>query len=88
MKKKDGFISHEVGGQEIAVAVGERSKTFTGMIQLNKTGGYLWELLETDQTEDSLTAALVEKYNISEDTARQDVKAFVNKLREGGILDE
>ena len=37
MKIKNGFVLRDVGGQAVVIAVGEASKTFHGMINLNAT---------------------------------------------------
>lgn len=86
MKRLDGFVTREIGGKLVAVAVGERTKTFNGMITLNSTAALLWEALETEQTEDNLVKALVEKFEVSEEKARRDVKSFLEKLEKAGLL--
>jgi len=86
MKRLDGFVTREIGGKLVAVAVGERTKTFNGMITLNGTAALLWDALEKDQTEDSLVEALMEKFEVSEEKARTDVKSFLEKLEKAGLL--
>lgn len=86
MKIKKGFILREVGGQNVVVAVGAASRSFSGIIRLNETGKLLWEQLAADKTEDELCAALISEYDISEEQAHSDVSAFVQKLKEAGLL--
>ena len=86
MKRLDGFVTREIGGKLVAVAVGERTKTFNGMITLNSTAALLWKALETEQTEDNLVKALMEKFEVSEEKARRDVKGFLEKLEKAGLL--
>ncbi len=86
MKIKKGFILRKVGGQNVVVAVGEASRSFSGIIRLNETGKLLWEQLSADKTEDELCAALISEYDISEEQAHDDVFAFVQKLKEAGLL--
>ena len=86
MKRLDGFVTREIGGKLVAVAVGERTRTFNGMITLNGTAALLWEALETEQTEDNLVKALMEKFEVSEEKARRDVKGFLEKLEKAGLL--
>ena len=43
MKIKEGYVLREVAGQAVVIAVGEASKTFHGMINLNETGRRLPE---------------------------------------------
>ena len=42
MKIKKGFVLRVVGGEHVVVPVGEMSKQFHGMINLNETGAFLW----------------------------------------------
>ena len=86
MKRLDGFVTREIGGKLVAVAVGERTKTFNGMITLNSTAALLWDALEAEQTEDNLVKALMEKFEVSEEKARRDVKGFLEKLEKAGLL--
>lgn len=87
MKIKKGFIIRKVGGQSVAVAIGEMSKTFNGMIRLNETGKFLWDALSKGAEEDDLVSKILEEYEIDEATARADVKAFVEKLKGVGALE-
>ena len=48
---------------------------------------FLFELLQTEQTEDSLVEALTEKYDVDADTARADVREMLDTLRTAGVLD-
>ena len=86
MKRLDGFVTREIGGKLVAVAVGERTKTFNGMITLNGTAALLWDALEAEQTEDNLVKTLMEKFEVSEEKARRDVKGFLEKLEKAGLL--
>ena len=76
----------DVAGTLVIVPVGAAVSAFPGMITLNGTGAYLWELLETEQTVETLTQALVDRYEVDSDNARQDVETFVNKLQPTGAL--
>ncbi|MBQ7172572.1 MAG: PqqD family protein [Clostridia bacterium] len=87
MKINKDFTIQKVGSSFVAVPVGETSKNFHGMVRLNETGAFLWKkLTEADQTEDSLVAALLEEYDVSEELARKDVQTLVHALQEGKIL--
>ena len=88
MKVRDGFILREVGGQPVVVPVGAASQVFNGMIKLNKTGAFLFELLQSETTEDALVEALLEKYEIDEETAKGDVQSFVEIFRKARILED
>ena len=87
MKIKEGFIRKNIGGNEVVVAVGKASLEFNAMINLNSTASLLWSYLEKGTTEEELVAALVEKYEIDEVTAKRDVDAFLLKARSAGIIE-
>ena len=85
MKLKDGMVLGHVDGEDFAIATG--MKHFNGVIHNNPTAAFLFELLQTEQTEDSLVAALTEKYDVDADTARADVREMLDTLRAAGVLD-
>lgn len=87
MKIKDGFMLREVGNQTVVVAVGEASKSFNGIIRLNPTGKFLWEKLGTQTDGNALLSAMLDEYDIDEETAKKDIAAFVSKLKGAGILE-
>lgn len=87
MRIKSDFTIQQVGSSYVAVAVGETSKTFHAMIKLNETGAFLWKkLAESDLTEEELTAALLEEYDVEPEIAARDVHRIVELLRENGIF--
>lgn len=87
MKIKNGFIMRSINNVNVVVPVGEAAG-FSAMITLNGSGAFLWKLLETDTDEKSLIDAMLEKYDIDENTAKRDVSAFLEKARNTGIIDE
>ena len=88
MKIKSGFVVRKVGGECVVVPVGEMSKKFHGMINLNSTGEFLWNFFSIEHTEDEGVAALLAEYDVQEDKARQDVERFMSTLISNGFADE
>lgn len=89
MKIKSGYMMRTIAGCTIVVAVGKRTVDFNGIINLNGTGAFLWELLEKGSDEDAMTAAILDKYeDVNETTARNSVREFVRLLREENLLDD
>lgn len=86
MKIKQGFILREVAGNYIVVAVGGAVKDFNGVINLNETGAFLWGKLQDGIDEEGLVQALLSEYEVEEDLARKDVRAFVEKLQGAKLL--
>lgn len=86
MKRNEDFLLRDVAGSLVIVPVGAAVTAFPGMITLNATAAYLWELLEKEQTVDTLVAGLMDRYEVEEDRARQDVVAFLERLKPTGAL--
>lgn len=87
MKIKSGFIVREIAGSHVAAATGEAAKNFNGIITLNETGRFLFSLLQNEMTEQELIDAMRENFDVDEKTAGEDVRLFVNKLKESNILE-
>ena len=85
MKIKNGFVLRDVGGQAVVIAVGEASKTFHGMINLNATGKEIWQGIESGL---DVVEKMVETYEVEPDKAREDIQAMVDKMKNAGIIVE
>ncbi len=85
MKIKKGFVLRAVGGESVVVPVGEMSKAFHGMINLNETGAFLWKFFTEEHTVDEGVAALLGEYEVEEEIARRDVEAFVETITANGF---
>lgn len=86
MKRSENFLLREVAGTLVVVPVGAAVSAFPGMITLNAVGAYIWELLETEQTVDSIVQAIMDRYEVEETQAQADVEKFLNKLCPTGAL--
>ena len=80
MIRSKAFLLRNVAGSWVLIPVGAAAKRFPGMITLNESGRFLWEQLETEQTEQTLTDALVERYEVTADQAVTDVHKFLEPL--------
>lgn len=81
MKRNPGFLMRQVAGRYVLAPVGDTVKTFSGMITMNSTGKFLWDLLEQEQTVDSLAQALVDEYQVDFQQAKQDVIVYLEPLK-------
>ncbi len=88
MKIKSGFVIHSVGDEHIVVPVGERTRNFHGIVRLNNSGTYLWEIMKDEFTVQTLVSALLEKYDVTEETAEKTVNAFIKELEDGGLIEK
>ena len=85
-KIKDGFIVRKIGNQFMAVPVGGRTSEFHGIIALSESGVLLWSQLESGADENTLANILTENYDVERSGAEEDVKKFLEGLRNHGVL--
>ena len=82
MQIKNGVVLREIAGNYIVVSTGETG----GMVSLTESAASLFKRLLKGATEDELVSALLSEYDIDETVAKEDVKAFIEKLKEAKLL--
>lgn len=88
MKLNKDIMLGNIDGRDFAIATGELSKTFNGIINNNPSANFIFNLLKTEQTEDSIVQAMLEKYDAPEEVIRADVRELLDVIRKAGILEE
>ena len=86
MKISPDFAMREVAGTPIVVPC-RAGITDTTLMKLNSTACFLWKILENGcDSEDKLVSALCEEFEVTPDIAKNDVSAFLDRLRDLGAL--
>ena len=86
MRLKDDFILHNTGEDFVIIATGEATKNFNGIIKLNNMGGEIVGLLTTDISEEEIIKAIVEKYEVEYEIAREDILNLLDSLRKARVI--
>lgn len=80
------FATRKVAGQTVVVPVrglvGDLSSVFT----LNESGSTIWSLLEGPRRISDLVRALTDEFDVSTEDARADVRDYLARLREAGLI--
>ncbi len=84
---KDGFVLRQVADTWVVMPLGQMSLDFNGMLTLNETGALLWKALEQGGDADALVNALTAEYDVSAEIAREDVNAFLTRLKDAGCME-
>jgi hypothetical protein len=87
MKRKDDLLLQNVGGQDLLIPLGSKVLDMNGMVVLNPTGRYIWELLAEERSLEDLVTAVVDRFEVETDRAGADVRAFVDDLSRQGWID-
>lgn len=85
---KNGFIIREIGNQIMAVPIGTQTSEIHGMIALSESAKLLWEALTEGASIEQLAEVLTETYEVERDVALEDVKNFIDSLKEQGALSD
>ena len=88
MRIMEGFHLRQIAGETIAVPSGQVATKLSGLAVLNETAHFLFNLLQSEQSEESLVEAMLNEYDTDRETALCDIRAFISDLREAGVLIE
>lgn len=87
MKIRDGYLLRSVAGKNIVVSVGAQLD-FNGMLTLNDTGVFFWNLLSKGVTKEEMLDALLKEYDVSAEDASKDIDEFIGKLKDARLLED
>lgn len=87
MQIVNGFCIRKILDETVAVPIQEAAHRLSGLVSMNETGEFLFQLLQSKQTKESLVEALLENYEIDKETATADVESFVKILQENNLLE-
>ena len=83
---RKGYILRKVGEAYMVMPTGPRMKEYRGMITLNETGSFLWDVLPDAAGPEELVDRLEEEFDADRPTLEADVAAFLAELTKWGIL--
>lgn len=89
MRLKYQFVVRKVGAKIIAVAVGKDNERFNGMVKLNTSGEFIFNILnKSNASESQIAFAFSAQYGITEEQAKVVVVPFLDYLRQRELLVE
>ena len=88
MKCKYVFEKMILDNEIVAVPVGENAADFHAVLNVNEEAMRILELLQNETTEEDIVSKLLSEYDTTDEEVRPLVQAFVEKLRQEGLLEE
>ena len=64
MRIVSGFIIRQIAGETVAIPSGASAQLLSGLVALNGSAQLLFQLLQTEQTADTLVHAITDSYEI------------------------
>lgn len=87
MKIKNDFVLRKVADSYVVVPVSSLTLDFNGVINLNETGAFLFEQLQSGIKKDELISKMLEEYDVSKEKAITDIEDFINKLKDADVFE-
>jgi hypothetical protein len=88
MRLNENYILKNIAGSPVVVPVGDAVNNINGMITLNGPAEDIWKALEDGKDYDDILALLMSEYDAPEDILRNDLTAFLEKLKKYSILED
>jgi hypothetical protein len=89
VKIKKDYVVKTVGEDIVVVPIKDEAIKFNGIMTLNRTGQFIFESLQNqDLSETDLLTLMLDKYDVEEKKAMNDIKNFINKCKKNGLIDE
>lgn len=87
MKRKGDFVLREIAGDNILIPVGETALRLNGMITLDEVGKVIWSALEQENSRDAILRQILDRFDVTEDTAGKDLDEFLSQMEQAGLLE-
>ncbi len=87
MKLNENYILKTIAGSPVVVPVGDAVDNIKGMITLNGPAETIWKCLENGMEFEEILNTLKAKYDAPEELLKNDLTAFVGKLKSLGIVE-
>ena len=88
LKLKSGIMLKKVMGSFMVISTQSSASYVNSMQTTNETGAFLWKFLEKGTDEDEMVNGLLNEFDVSEEAARKDVKGFIKKINDAGLLEQ
>ena len=88
MKMKEGFVLRNVVDEFIIMPTGDNIAKFEGAVVLNEVSAFVFKLLENPVSREDLLAAMLNEYDVDEQTAAADLDALLKQFADMGVLEQ
>ncbi len=86
-KKISNIVEKEIGGELIIVPLVDSVAQMDKVFSINEVGVFIFSLLDESISFENLLEKVVNEFDVSANEAAQDVKAFLEKAIEIGVVE-
>ena len=87
MKLNGTFTLREIAGEILVIPVGNTALELNGMIVLNPVSRVIWECLEKGTDREQLLKAILDRFDVDESVAKEDIESFLSELSAQKLLE-
>ena len=87
MKIRNGYMLRKVMDIYLVIGVGAEAYMPTCVMSMNESGACLWDAMREGATEEELVRALLDAFEVDEETAKRDAAAFLEQLRGKDLIE-
>ena len=87
MQIKKEMILREIAGENVLVPGADAVLDYNGLFVMTETAAFIWGILSEVETEEEVLKKMLDEYEIDEETAKNDITEFLDRLRNFGIID-
>jgi len=78
---KKRFVTRQVGEEMVLVPVESNVADMNELLTMNSTACFIWNCIDGVKSEDDIVSMMVEEFSVDTDTARDDLNAFLDEMR-------
>lgn len=86
MDIKRKVVVRNVAGETMLIPVGNTAAEYNGIFTLSPSAATAFEAINNGGDEEDALRAILDNFDVDEDTARKDLDDFLVSLREFGII--
>ncbi|HMF93764.1 MAG TPA: PqqD family protein [Vicinamibacterales bacterium] len=84
--ERRSYVTRQIAGETLIVPVTGHVMDLEAIYVLNPVASRIWELLRSPTTSERIAAAIASEFDVSVQTATDDVLEFVESLRSRGLV--
>ena len=88
MKIKGEFVMREIAGDILLIPVGQMALKMNAMITLDPVAALIWEAIGQGDDRASILKQILDRFDVTEETASKDLDDFLEQMRRLDLLDE
>ncbi len=86
MKIKKDFVMREIDGEYLLIPANATALEFNGIITVNEVGAFIWKQLSSCETKEDIVKAILQEYDVDEETARTDLEEFLDVFQKANLI--